>query len=61
MGPNEFVFLLVGLKWTVALSAIGFLGGGLAGLAVALARTSGVRMLERGRPATSRSSRARRC
>ena len=41
MGPGEFLFLLRGLQWTVALSAIGFICGGIAGLAVALARTSG--------------------
>ena len=48
MGLPEFLFLLQGLKWTVLLSAIGFLGGGIAGLAVALARTSGLPALERG-------------
>jgi polar amino acid transport system permease protein len=47
MGINEFIFLLKGLKWTLALSAVGFLGGAIVGLAVALARTSGVRVLER--------------
>jgi len=47
MGVSEFLFLLIGLKWTVALSAIGFLGGGIAGLGVALARTSGNPALER--------------
>jgi len=36
----ELAFLLDGLKWTVALSAVGFVGGGIAGLFVALARTS---------------------
>ncbi len=46
MGWNEFLFLLKGLQWTLALSAIGFLGGGLFGLGVALARTSGLRTLE---------------
>lgn len=40
IGPNEIAFLLQGLKWTLFLSAIGFLGGGIFGLAVALARTS---------------------
>lgn len=40
MGFGEFLFLLKGLQWTLALSAIGFVCGGLAGLAVALARTS---------------------
>lgn len=47
MGPNEFLFLLAGLKWTVALSAIGFVFGGIAGLGVALARTSGISIVER--------------
>ncbi|AWB23794.1 amino acid ABC transporter permease [Methylobacterium currus] len=47
MGWPEFLFLLEGMKWTIALSAIGFLGGGAAGLAVALARTSGRPVLER--------------
>lgn len=44
---SVFTFLLRGLQWTVALAAIGFVGGGVAGLAIALARTSGIRVLER--------------
>src|SRR4051812_23932269 len=47
MGLPEFLFLLQGLKWTLALSAIGFVSGGIAGLAVALARTSGQPALEK--------------
>lgn len=47
MGTNEFLFLLAGLKWTVFLSVIGFVGGGIFGLGVALARTSGIPLLER--------------
>jgi polar amino acid transport system permease protein len=47
MGAPEFLFLLQGLKWTVLLSGIGFAGGGIAGLLVALARTSGKPALER--------------
>jgi polar amino acid transport system permease protein len=47
MGKGEFLFLLKGLQWTVALSAIGFIGGIFVGLGVALARTSGFRILER--------------
>lgn len=47
MGKGEFLFLLAGLKWTVALSAIGFVFGGIAGLAVALLRVSGVPIVER--------------
>jgi polar amino acid transport system permease protein len=47
MGIPELLFLLQGLKWTVFLAAIGFVGGGIAGLLVALARTSGRPALER--------------
>ena len=47
MGTDEFVFLLIGLKWTVLLSAVGFVCGGIAGLGVALARTSQWPLLER--------------
>jgi len=47
MGWNEFLFLLTGLKWTVALSAVGFVFGGVSGLGVALLRTSGIAPLER--------------
>ncbi|MBY5349060.1 amino acid ABC transporter permease (plasmid) [Rhizobium leguminosarum bv. viciae 248] len=47
MGHEEFVFLLIGLKWTVVLSAVGFVCGGIAGLGVALARASGLPLLER--------------
>ena len=47
MGWNEFLFLLTGLKWTIALSAIGFVFGSVSGLGVALARTSGIAPLER--------------
>ncbi|ANP90441.1 amino acid ABC transporter permease [Rhizobium leguminosarum] len=47
MGHEEFVFLLIGLKWTVVLSAVGFVCGGIAGLGVALARASGMPLLER--------------
>ena len=41
MGSAEYLFLLGGLKWTLALSAAGFLGGGVVGIMVALIRTSG--------------------
>lgn len=40
MGVGEFAFLLTGLKWTVLLTAISFIGGGLIGLAVALLKTA---------------------
>ena len=47
MGWSEFLFLLRGLQWTVALSAVGFLGGAVAGLLIALARTCGLKAVER--------------
>jgi polar amino acid transport system permease protein len=47
MGEAEFLFLLHGLKWTLALAAIAFAGGILSGLGVALARTSERRLLAR--------------
>ncbi|WP_313199351.1 amino acid ABC transporter permease [Rhizobium sp.] len=47
MGREEFLFLLAGLKWTVALSVVAFICGSVAGLMVALARTSGVFIVER--------------
>ncbi|MCF1472087.1 MULTISPECIES: amino acid ABC transporter permease [Rhizobium/Agrobacterium group] len=40
IGPNELFFLLQGLKWTLALTVIGFVGGGFFGLCVALARVA---------------------
>jgi polar amino acid transport system permease protein len=39
-GPGDLVFLLMGLRWTVGLSLIAFLGGGLIGLTIALLRVS---------------------
>ncbi|MFI4994723.1 MAG: amino acid ABC transporter permease [Hyphomicrobiales bacterium] len=47
MGLGELLFLLKGLEWTLALSAIGFVCGAVSGLAVALARASGIPVLER--------------
>ena len=40
VGPSELLFLLKGLEWTIALSAIGLVLGAVAGLFIALARTS---------------------
>ena len=47
MNQGEFLFLLQGLKWTVALSALGFACGMVTGLLIALARTSPSRLLAR--------------
>lgn len=45
-GPDQLIFLMEGLKWTILLSAISFVGGGVIGLLVAVARTSGIRVLQ---------------
>ncbi|MCZ7937430.1 amino acid ABC transporter permease [Agrobacterium salinitolerans] len=47
IGPNEFFFLLQGLKWTLALTIIGFIGGGIFGLCVALARVADSTAIQR--------------
>ncbi|HTS91889.1 MAG TPA: amino acid ABC transporter permease [Stellaceae bacterium] len=47
MGEPQFQFLLRGFGWTLALSAMAFALGIVAGLAVALARTSHSRLLAR--------------
>jgi polar amino acid transport system permease protein len=39
-GLPEFLFILEAAKWTLALSAIAFVGGAILGLFIALARTS---------------------
>ena len=39
-GFSEFLFILEAAKWTLALSAIAFVGGAILGLLIALARTS---------------------
>jgi len=39
-GFPEFLFILEAAQWTLALSAIAFVGGAILGLAIALARTS---------------------
>ena len=43
-GFPEFLFILEAAKWTLALSAIAFVGGAMLGLVIALARTSDSRM-----------------
>jgi polar amino acid transport system permease protein len=41
----EFLFLLGAMRWTIVLSLIAFVGGGIGGLVIALARTSKVALL----------------
>ncbi len=45
-GWPEFLFILEAARWTIALSLIAFIGGAIGGLVVALARTSGSRVLQ---------------
>lgn len=42
-GSTELVFLLAALRWTVALTLVAFLGGGIGGFAVAMMRVSRLR------------------
>jgi polar amino acid transport system permease protein len=44
-GPDEALFILMAVQWTLALSAIAFAGGAIGGLAIALARVSASRPL----------------
>ena len=39
-GADQFGFLLLSLQWTLLLTVIALIGGGLLGFAVALARTA---------------------
>lgn len=45
LGLNEITFLAQGLKWTLSLTAIGFVGGIIFGLVIALGRVAGNRAL----------------
>ncbi|WP_448206633.1 amino acid ABC transporter permease [Azospirillum sp. sgz302134] len=42
-GYNEFLFLISAVQWTLALSALAFVGGATVGLFVALGRTSAIK------------------
>jgi len=45
LGESDLLFILLSVRWTLLLSLVAFIGGGLGGLAVALARTGSVRWL----------------
>jgi polar amino acid transport system permease protein len=45
---GDLIYLLLAVRWTLALSAMAFLGGGLLGMAIALARVSTRRPLRWG-------------
>src|SRR3954463_8450948 len=40
LGPNEIIFILAAVRWTLLLSLVAFSGGSVGGLLVALGRTS---------------------
>lgn len=42
-GPTEFLFLLAALRWTVALTLVAFVGGGIGGFVIAMMRVSRIR------------------
>lgn len=45
LGPDEILYIVLAVRWTFLLSAIAFVGGGIGGLLIALARTSGYKAL----------------
>ncbi|HLJ19959.1 MAG TPA: amino acid ABC transporter permease [Stellaceae bacterium] len=45
LGPNEILYILAAVRWTVLLSIVAFLGGSLGGVLVALARTGEIKWL----------------
>jgi len=44
-GPNEILYILLAVRWTLLLSLAAFAGGAVGGVLVALARTGGIRWL----------------
>ena len=44
-GLSEFIYLLAALRWTLLLSLIAFLGGGVVGFVIAILRTTNSRVL----------------
>jgi polar amino acid transport system permease protein len=45
LGPNEILFILAAVRWTLLLSLVAFIGGAIGGALVALARTSEIKWL----------------
>jgi polar amino acid transport system permease protein len=44
-GPNEAIYIIMAIRWTLMLSAVAFAGGAICGLAIALARVARLRPL----------------
>ena len=45
LSEGDILYILLALRWTLLLSAVAFVGGGIGGLLVALARTAESRPL----------------
>ena len=45
LGESDLLFILAAIRWTLLLSVVAFVGGGIGGLMVALARTGDIRWL----------------
>ena len=45
LGESDILFIISALRWTLLLSLAAFVGGGIGGLIIALARTSGIKWL----------------
>ncbi|MBO1074889.1 amino acid ABC transporter permease [Roseomonas marmotae] len=45
LGPNEILFILAAVRWTILLSVCAFIGGSIGGLAIALMRSGKIRVL----------------
>ena len=45
LGPNEIIFIIAAVRWTLLLSLAAFIGGAIGGTLVALARTSTLKWL----------------
>ena len=44
-GLSEFLFLVAAVRWTLLLSLVAFLGGGVLGLVIAILRTTPSRLV----------------
>jgi len=45
LGPNEILYIIAAVRWTLLLSLVAFIGGAIGGTLVALARTSTLKWL----------------
>jgi polar amino acid transport system permease protein len=45
LGPDDIIYIIAAVRWTLLLSLVAFLGGGIGGMFVALARTGVIKWL----------------